>query len=1073
MNFKGLTSKSSRFYIRYYKLVFLASLITVAVIVGSLVVGDSVRSTLVKRVAERLGDTQTIIFSRHSFMAEEWIDDPLFKGSAKGVLLTNGFISQNGKLIPVFVWGVSDLPIAEGAARINSALREELGQDIPEDIVLRLPASGLVPPGSLFVTETYTTSLRLTFNGVVNTEEGGNISMKNEQVLPFNVFINRQELAEAMNAEKKVNLILTSQPISAGELEHTWHYSLSGLSVRQKDDFTEIISDRIFLQEEIVETICKNNPEPNRLFSYLANSIRRDDFSIPYSFVTAADRYKDQSLGKDDIILSDYAAKRLQAKPGDRIQITYFTSQNLKVLKTDTASLHVKAIVPLSEFLEDKTLSADFPGLSDVERCTDWDSDLPIDMSLITDEDEKYWELYRNTPKAIIAYNAVVNDWGNAYGNATAVRVRKNTVPNLSGLTTEMSGIQIIHPRDKAVYAAMNGVDFSGLFLALGFFIIVSAMLLMLIPVSEMLHQRRHEIELLKALGYTRKRITRMFWREAAPVVLLSSIIGVVAGLLYTGLIMWLLGNVWKGATHTGGFSVYPSATTLVSGLFIGIALSLWLLYRSIVQNLKDRKPSAGTGTHSLKRRKKFVVFSTLIAVGTIGVNLFFLHSVVLFVFVGILFIGTAAIWGDYLICRYGNRSSADLPADSPCKYSTFQTKQLAWSTLYANRKQAVLSFFTLTIGVFIVFSVGLNRKGFADSAQLRTGTGGFSLWCESSVPVYHNMSTDAGKEKLSLTALPGDTEILQCLRYSADDASCLNLNKTTTPTVLGVDMNALAKSDFRIEQNIYSLDREDVFRKMGRKNGNPADVSRQAQQPDNVYPALIDATVLTWGLMMNLGDTLFYKNDRGQTIPILLAGTLSNSIFQGNILIDRSLFSEIWEETAGSEVFLLKTSETEKEEVKTLLSQALNEYGVRVSTTNERLEQFNSVTDTYLTIFLTLGGLGLLLGIMSFIIVIRKTLSARRYEIDLYRTLGFTDRKIEQTLYRENLMVPLYAIAVGIVSSLIGISITFMNVGLLIWLLTLLFAVFFVVCVVVFVRRSVRREILVGIQPQSPLRNV
>ena len=80
---------------------------------------------------------------------------------------------------------------------------------------------------------------------------------------------------------------------------------------------------------------------------------------------------------------------------------------------------------------------------------------------------------------------------------------------------------------------------------------------------------------------------------------------------------------------------------------------------------------------------------------------------------------------------------------------------------------------------------------------------------------------------------------------------------------------------------------------------------------------------------------------------------------------------------------------------VKKLISQALSEYGVRVMTTNDRLRQFNTVTDTYLTIFMTLGGLGLLLGILSFIIVIRKNLAMRRDEIRLYRVLGFTDGQI------------------------------------------------------------------------------
>lgn len=426
----------------------------------------------------------------------------------------------------------------------------------------------------------------------------------------------------------------------------------------------------------------------------------------------------------------------------------------------------------------------------------------------------------------------------------------------------------------------------------------------------------------------------------------------------------------------------------------------------------------------------------SLLSVVVIGVNLFFLHSVVLFVVAGIILIGTAALWGYWLIQRNGSPAASD-----------FHTDKITWNSLFANRKQILLSFITLATGVFIVFSVGLNRKGFADSAQIRTGTGGYSLWCESSVPVYHNMSTPAGREKLSLTDLPADARILQCLRYSADDASCLNLNKVTTPTVLGVDMNALQESDFQIEQNIWSADREVFFERMQTAS-------------DTVYPALIDATVLTWGLMMNLGDTLHYENDRGQSVAIQLVGTLSNSIFQGHILIDRSLFSDIWQETTGSEVFLLQVNETEREATATLLSTALNEYGVRVSTTNDRLRQFHTVTDTYLTIFLTLGGLGLLLGIMSFIIVVRKNLAMRRREIELYRTIGFTNRKIEHILRRENLLVPLYAIATGVVSSLVGVSISLQSIGLWIWILALLFTLFFVGCVIVFVRQAVRNEL-------------
>ena len=1020
----------------------IAVFITVTVIVGSLVVGDSVRTTLIKRVAERLGDTETIIFSRNSFMSEKLLDAPLFGETTRGILLTNGFISQNRKLIPVFVWGVDDLSITKGTAKINEALAKELTTSSSNDIVLRLPATGLVPSGSLFVTENYTTSLRLSNDGIVNAAEGGNISMKNEQVIPFNIFIDRNELGETLEVEGKINLILDNKHISSEDLNKVWNYASSGLSVEHKNHFTEITSDRIFLQEQVIETISRSNDEPNRLFSYLVNSIETENVSIPYSFITAIDQYKGEIIQKNEIILSDYSAKRLNTEVGDMVSVSYFTSQDLKTLATDTIFLRVKQIVPLSDLAADTSLSAEFPGLSDVERCTDWDSDLPINMDLITNEDEKYWEDYRSTPKAIIAYEAAAPNWSNAYGNATAIRVA-NTEPDLSVLRAEMFGIQLIHPREIGLFAAKNGVDFSSLFLSLGFFIIISAMLLMLIPLLEMLRQRQHEIATLKALGYTHKRIAQLLWIESAPVVLVSSTVGTMGGLLYTSLIMWLLGNIWRGATHTDGFSVYPDITTLIIGLITGIGISLLLLRTTIRRTLKTQNSKFNISKNSTfliqgKNTSQLVTptISSILALVVIGINFIFLQSATLFVLAGIILIGTSALWGNYLICR-----------NSSAKTDGFCSSKLVWATLSANRKQSLLSFFALATGVFIVFSVGLNRKGFADSSQIRTGTGGYSLWCESTVPVYHNMATQAGREKLSLTDLPANTKILQCLRYNVDDASCLNLNKVTTPTVLGVDMDALSESDFYVEKNYWSADENEVFKRM-------------QVSINSVYPALIDETVLTWGLMMNLGDTLRYENDKGESISILLAGTLPNTIFQGNILIDHKLFSDIWGETAGSEVFLLKTDEHQTEDVKTLLSQALNEYGVIVSTTNDRLKLFNTVTDTYLTIFLTLGGLGLLLGIMSFIIVIRKNLTMRYKEIHLYRTLGFTDNKIEETLCRENLIVPLYAIIIGIISSLVGVNIHFMNAGIWVWLMALFFTIFFVSCVVVFVRKTVKYEV-------------
>ena len=1046
MNSNRLIRSNRNYFTRYYKLAAFAAMITTAVITGSLVIGDSVRSTLVNRVNDRLGSTETVIFSTQSFMDSSFVHHPIFEGHTRALLVTDGFVSQSGRLIPVMVWGVNDMSVARGTARINASLAKELNNS-PNDIVLRLPATGLIPSGSLFVTDNYTTGMRLSFDGIVDVKQHGNLSLKNEHTLPLNIFVNRDELAEAIETPGKVNLLLSDRKISSDDLDKAWTPAVSGIKTAVKDGFIEITSDRIFIREEVVQAISSHHQEPNRLFSYLVNSIEHAGRTIPYSFVTAMDQYRGDTLDPDEIILSDYAARRLGVKENDTLSLTFYTSHNLKTLSTDTMTFYVSRIVPLPELAADQGLSADFPGLSNVERCTDWNADLPIDMTLITDEDEHYWEAWKTTPKAIISYRAAAGKWSNAFGSATALRIAPPTLEEGENWTFHTDttiilppfggaggGLQLTHPRETAFQAAQNGVDFSGLFLSLGFFIILSALLLTPAPLSEMLYQRKDETTLMYSLGYTSKRIIQLYWLESIPVVLWSSVAGVAAGLVYTWFVLFLLGTVWKGATHTEGFMVYPHVQTILTGLLTGVILSVCLLRMVLVRSLKSTVRRKRQKTLSIRRKLVAAILVSLMVVLTVCINSAFIQSAVLFVLVGVSFLGATALWGDYLICRDATLADKDKP---------FTSTGLVRATLFAGRKQAVLSFFSLSMGVFIVFSVGLNRQGFADSAQLVTGTGGYSLWCESAVPVYHNLSTSLGREKLALTGLPADAEVLQCFRYNADDASCLNLNKVNTPTVLGVDMERLSRRHFTIDR---ILDRNDT--------GNRFEAFRYST--DSVYPVLVDETVLTWGLSLKLGDTIVYQGSKGKSVVLRLAGTLRNSIFQGNILIDNHLFSEIWDEITGSEVMLIKVNEDETESVKLLISQALNNYGVHVMTTNDRLKMFHSVTDTYLTIFMMLGSIGLLLGIMSFIIVIRKNLASRRQEIHVYRSLGFPDQKIADLLYVENSIVPVYAIGTGFIGAFLAAGGGIANVSLWLLLTAVVFTALFVGCVLVFISRDV-----------------
>ena len=1035
MNFRRFIHKKSlSYHRRHFRLVAAASAVAVAVILGSLIVGDSVRGTLRDQVTERLGQTNTIISAGESYISDSILEHPLLKESSEAFLVTQGFVSHYGKLVPVMVWGADG--IEDGSAEINEPLSDEIGGVPSSEIIIRLPSAGLVPSGSLFVTDSYTTSMRLPVSGVRSPGQGGNLNLKNEQIQPFNVFVPRHLLADLLDLEGWVNLILSEETIDDGQFAQAWNFGMSGLKVSDgSEGFSHITSSRIFIKENVAEAIVEANPSAEMMYSYLGNSISAGGESVPYSFITALQTYKGRILEKEDVILSDYTADRLGISVGDSVSISYFRSGDLKNLTTDSVRFSVSRIVPVGELAADKGLSAEYPGLSNVERCTDWDSDLPLDMELITAEDEDYWEVYRQTPKALLPYVAVASDWSDGFGSATAIRIY-DAGPDLSGLTHEMFGVQITHPREDAVYAAENGVDFSSLFLALGCFIIFSALLLMFTPLSEMYSQRRKEFETLSCIGFSRRRIDGILFRESLPVVAAGSAVGVILGIIYTGIILWMLEGVWKGATHTASFTIHFEPVTIIAGTLVSFVLVLGVLALAI-RNAHDEpsKASVKAKGHS----GFFASFFGALAVATYVHVLVGQSSVLVSVLAGLLLMLALVLASDSILTVRRARAFR-----SP----SFDMDRILNASLFYSRRQSLLALVTLASGVFIVFVVGLNRRSFADMTRLETATGGYTLWVETSMPFYHDPSTEEGREELSLTA--SFDKVLPFLRYAADDASCLNLNKVEVPTVLGADLKSMSSDLFALGDNIYNVRGTEVY-----------DMLSQSLSED-VYPVLADASTMIWSIMKQLGDTLTYRATDGRDVSLVLAGTLSSSVLQGNVIMDKTLFSEIWPELTGCSLFLARTEPSDKsvDEASDMTGRALYDYGPRVMPASERLRQLGEVTDTYLSIFMTLGSIGLLLGLFSFMIVVRKNLTRSRQDIRYYLLLGFPLQKMAGMLFRENVLVPRLAVLTGLSGAVFGIGRQIAAVGIWVWVGAAFVTVLLLWMSGLFIRRQIQDTI-------------
>lgn len=972
--------RSRSYYKKFYRLVAVAIAVMTAVLTGSLVLGDSVRGSLMERVSERLGNSETIIQTGTGFLSDSILNNEILS-DAKGYLLSEGFISSEGKMIPVMVWGTDNDSLNYDEATQNPQLSTLISNPsplTPNPIILHLPSNNLVGSSSLFISQSHATQLRLTVKGIKSAQDGGNILLHNEQVRPLNVFINRQQLAEALGVKGKVNVILSPNNITSDTFYGVWRPEDSGL---QFNSDSIIGIDRVFLPHSVVETL---NPS-TRYLAYFVNSLG----TIPYSFVTATDRLKG-----DETILTDYAAQRMNAHVGDSVTMEYYVSQGgLKKLLTRSHRFRVSGIVPISELKKQADMiTADFPGLSGVKRCTDWNSDLPIDMSCITKADEDYWTAYRQTPKALVSLDAVGKDWIGSYGVATKVMC---DTARMKLLTPQSFGIAVVHPRIAAFDAAQNSTDFGTLFLALGFFIIVAAILLMQNPLSEMYQLRRPEIQLLNALGFSKRQVFRRLFSEAVPVVLVSAPIGVLLGYAYAAVILQLLAGPWSGVVHTDGFAIHANIMTVVLSFILSVILAFVVLALTV----RGSQKSKGERQKAKVKRQR---------------------------------------------------------AKGNLQLSTFSF-QLSTFTYF--RHQHRLSFITLALGVLTVFAVGVNRPDFSHSSE--SATGGYQYYGESRIPLQYDLNTAAGRHHLHLDNLPYNLRFLQLPKHTEDEASCMNLNHVENPSVFGMsleDMKSFGINISEVEGVKYKVDSV--------KWNCKADELANKEESKCIIPIAVDSEALLWSMMKKVGDTLIYHASDGRKVNVVIAAEYPTGIFHGNAIMPIDCFRQLWPDEMGSRVVLVKEDgqkskvegsnpsplNTKLSTLSSTLTTSLSDYGFTLIPSVERLLHFFEVTDTYLRIFLSLGLLGLMLGLVSLLIVIRKNLVARSEEIRLYHALGFPTATIVCMFRCEQLIVPMLAILTGaVVCLLISVLLPTFSFSLSTFLLCLLPIIVFT-CIIIYI---------------------
>lgn len=118
----------------------------------------------------------------------------------------------------------------------------------------------------------------------------------------------------------------------------------------------------------------------------------------------------------------------------------------------------------------------------------------------------------------------------------------------------------------------------------------------------------------------------------------------------------------------------------------------------------------------------------------------------------------------------------------------------------------------------------------------------------------------------------------------------------------------------------------------------------------------------------------------------------------------------------------LIDVPESQIAAAKAILRELLGDYGLVLNETVERLAAFNRVENTYLAIFLALGGLGLLLGSAGLAAVVVRNVMERRSELALLRAVGFGRASIAAMVTTEHVALLLAGLAAGALSGFVAV---------------------------------------------------
>lgn len=1045
-----------------------------AVLVGALLVGDSMRGSLRRLTLERLGRVEESLVSEHFFRAalaeEVAAAEQLPAGSVVPVILLRLSLENPNVDPPARVnqvnligcderfWAMGDGPPPtlpkQWQIVLNAPLAAELGIAPGQEALLRLPRPTSVPPDSPLGHKDKERNIlgrRVEVIDVVPAAGFGRFSLSPNQQEPYNAYVSLEWLQDQLDESGHANVLLASSAM--GDADPAWRLRPEdcGLRVQQtRRGYINISSRRLIVDRNLEQEVLAGLRHPDvkqvqPALTYLANTIACRGNEIPYSAVAAVDFLAEPPLGpmvtpegkpipplkKGEIALNSWAVDQLGAKLNDTVRLDYFDPETVSgEVRQQSREFRLAAEVKLEGLAADRDFLPPVPGLTDRRDLADWQAPFPFDRGRVRQIDEDYWRQYRGTPKAFISLEEGQEIWGSRFGRTTTIRVAPSPGGTARRLEQDLSldpravGMTFQPIRRQGLAAAAGTTDFEWLFLGFSFFIIAAAAMLVALLFRLGTMGRAAEVGILTATGFPRRQIAAMFLLEGLAVAWLGGVLGIGIGIAYAALMLAGLKTLWLGAVVAPFLDLYITPKSLVLGYAIGFAVAAGAI-AAAVRGLTRRTPRqllAGqieTEIAPRAHRGLRLPLALLILALLLGVWAMWLDAEAQ---AGAFFGAGALVLAAALVLVWRRLAAgATGPAVAPGRGNV---ARLAMRNAARHPGRSTLTIGLVAAATFLIVAIGAFRiDPSAQSPKFDSGNGGFSLVAESDLPIYAGLNSSAGREKAGITpddeTLLADATVLPFRMNPGDDASCLNLYRPQKPRVLGVPNELIDRGGFA-----WSA----AAKGNAEEQANPWLLLRKKLDPDAEgvprLPIVLDANTAVYSLHLggSPGATLDIAADDGRPLRLEVVGLLKGSVFQGDVLMADDAFIRYFPSRSGFRFFLIDCPPERTEAISRAMQRDLGDYGLAVETSGRRLARFLAVQNTYLSTFQTLGGLGLLLGTFGLAAVQLRSVLERRRELALLRAVGFRRRTLAWLLVDETALLLAGGLLAGLAAALVAV---------------------------------------------------